>query len=153
MYYYFVRIMKTEINNIETIITSTPTPVVPVMTPVVPVNHGEKLEKFNGNDFKRWQQKMIFYLTTLNLARFTHEKAQSLNEGETDRQVVAAVHAWKHGEFLWQNYILNGLDNTLYNVYSVKTLQKNYGNLYIINIRQWMPVQRNLLAAVFWTLK
>ncbi|GMP85152.1 hypothetical protein CsSME_00038425 [Camellia sinensis var. sinensis] len=107
--------MTTEINSIETVITQTPTPVVLVMTPAVPLNHGEKPEKFNGNDFKRWQQKMIFYLTTLNLARFAHEKVLALNEGETDRQVVAAVDAWKHGDFLCRNYILNGLDNTLHN--------------------------------------
>ncbi|PKI38298.1 hypothetical protein CRG98_041345 [Punica granatum] len=36
---------------------------------MVPVNHVEKLEKFNGLNFKRWQQKMLFYLTPLNLAR------------------------------------------------------------------------------------
>ncbi|KAL0352509.1 UNVERIFIED_CONTAM: hypothetical protein Scaly_1639600 [Sesamum calycinum] len=49
---------------------------------------GERPEKFSGNDFKRWHQKMLFYLTTLNLAR---------------------------------NYILNGLSDTLYNVYSSAT--------------------------------
>ncbi|KAL7220015.1 hypothetical protein ACSBR2_012971 [Camellia fascicularis] len=63
------------------------------MTPAVSINHEEKPEKFNGNNFKRWQQKMMFYHTTLNLARFTHEKAPVLNEGETDQQVVAAVDA------------------------------------------------------------
>ena len=46
----------------------TPTPV-PIQNHVhVPINHGEKPEKFNGTKFKRWQQKMLFYLTTLNLA-------------------------------------------------------------------------------------
>ena len=34
------------------------------------LHHGEKPEKFKGTDFKRWQQKMLFYLTTLNLAKF-----------------------------------------------------------------------------------
>ncbi|GJZ14286.1 7-ethoxycoumarin O-deethylase-like protein [Tanacetum coccineum] len=38
-------------------------------------NHAEKPEKFNGKNFKRWQQKMFFYLTTLNLARFLNETA------------------------------------------------------------------------------
>lgn len=76
--------MKTKINSTETVITLTPTPVVPVMTPAIPVNHWEKPKKFNGNDFKGWQQKMMFYLTTLNLARFTHEKTPALNEGETN---------------------------------------------------------------------
>ncbi|GJU94565.1 hypothetical protein Tco_1319321 [Tanacetum coccineum] len=37
-------------------------------------NHAEKPEKFNGHNFKRWQQKMFVYLTTLNLARFLNEK-------------------------------------------------------------------------------
>ena len=61
---------------------------------------------------------MLFYLTTLNLARFVKENAPALSEDETDRQAIAAVEAWKHSDFLCRNYILNGLDNTLYNVYS-----------------------------------
>ena len=98
---------------------STPTmvpPLAPVMVPMT-VSHGEKPEKFNGTELKRWQQKMLFYLTTLNLARFLQEDAPALKEDETDRQVVAAMEAWKHVDFLCCNYILNGLDNTLYNVY------------------------------------
>ena len=98
---------------------STPT-VVPPPTPVMAsmtVSHGEKLEKFNGTEFKRWQRKMLFYLTTLNLARFLQEDAPALKENETERQLVAAVEAWKYADFLCRNYLLNGLDNTLYNVY------------------------------------
>ena len=98
----------------------------PVATPItVPVNHREKLEKFNGTEFKRWQQKMLFYLTTLNLAKFLYENAPKLKENETYRQVVAAVEAWEHADFLCKNYILNGLDNTLYNAYSsIKTAKE-----------------------------
>ncbi|KAK3012705.1 hypothetical protein RJ639_009861 [Escallonia herrerae] len=81
------------------------------------VGLGERPEKFNGKDFKRWQQKMLFYLTTLNLARFLQEDAPDLRENP-DRQTVAAVDAWKHSDFLCKNYILNGLDNALYNLYS-----------------------------------
>ncbi|GKC25981.1 hypothetical protein Tco_1028131 [Tanacetum coccineum] len=36
-------------------------------------NHAEKPEKFNGKNFKRLQQKMFLYLTTLNLAWFLNE--------------------------------------------------------------------------------
>ncbi|KAL2503938.1 Uncharacterized protein Adt_19559 [Abeliophyllum distichum] len=46
----------------------------------VPVNHGEKSEKFNRLNFKRWQQKMLFYLTTLNLARFLIDDASKLKQ-------------------------------------------------------------------------
>ena len=98
-----------------------PTP--PVVT--VPVNHGEKLEKFSGTDFKRWHQKMLFYITTLNQARFLRENALTLNDDETDRQVVVAGDAARHADFLCQNYILNELDNTLYNVYyTIKTAKE-----------------------------
>uniref|UniRef100_A0A2N9G5F0 CCHC-type domain-containing protein n=1 Tax=Fagus sylvatica TaxID=28930 RepID=A0A2N9G5F0_FAGSY len=105
--------------------------VAPVTTPVtVPINHGEKPEKFNGTEFKRWQQKMLFYLTTLNLAKFLYEDAPTLNENESDKQVVAAIDAWKHADFLCKNYILNGLDNTLYNVYSqIKTARELWDSL------------------------
>ena len=100
-------------------IDSTPT-VVPPPTHVMALmtmSHGEKPKKFNGTDFKRWQQKMLFYLTTLNLTRFLREKTPALKEDETNKQVVIAVEAWKHVDFLCHNYLLNGLDNTLYNVY------------------------------------
>ena len=60
---------------------------------------------------------MMFYLATLNLARFLQEDAPALKENKTNRQVVAAVEAWKHVDFLCNNYFLNGLENTLYNVY------------------------------------
>ena len=102
-----------------------------VATPItVPVNHGEKPERFNGTEFKRWQQKMLFYLTTLNLENFLYENAPKLKEIETDRQVVAAMEAWKRVDFLYKNYILNGLDNTLYRVYSsIKTAKELWDSL------------------------
>ena len=49
------------------------TSLVPVPVPTVNVSYGKKLEKFNGTDFKGWQQKMLFYLTTLSLAKFLRE--------------------------------------------------------------------------------
>ena len=52
---------------IQIFVTEMASPSTPVNS--IP-NHGEKPERFNGTDFERWQQKMLFYLTTLNLARF-----------------------------------------------------------------------------------
>ena len=59
----------------------------------IPMNHAERPEKFNGQNFKRWQQKMFFYLTTLNLAMFLMEDALKPKEGETDVQVASAIDA------------------------------------------------------------
>ncbi|XP_074570564.1 uncharacterized protein LOC141827228 [Curcuma longa] len=102
---------------------TTPTvPTVPIGS--VPINHAEKPEKFMGMNFKRWQQKMLFYLTTLNLARFLTEEPPKVPEGTLDAQTFNAVEAWKHSEFLCRNYILNCLADALYNVYCSKKSAK-----------------------------
>ena len=73
---------------------------------------------------------MLFYLTTLNLAKVLHEHAPTLKEGETDKKIVETIEAWKHSDFLCKNYILNGLNNTMYNVYSqVKTAKELWESL------------------------
>ena len=90
----------------------------------VPVNHNDKPEKFTSLNFKTWQQKMSLYLTTLNLARFLKEDPLTVREDEIDVQTFNVVEAWKHSDFLCRNYILNGLSNELYNVYSSKKTAK-----------------------------
>ena len=67
---------------------------------------------------------MIFYFTTLNLARFLIEDAPQLKEDEHDIQAISAIEAWKHFDFLCRNYVLNGLTNTFYNVYYTKSPAK-----------------------------
>ncbi|GKD47797.1 hypothetical protein Tco_1276773 [Tanacetum coccineum] len=65
--------------------------------------------------------KMFFYLTTLNLARFLNETAPQVEpptEGQpSNAQTVQAVEAWRNLDFLCHNYVLNGLVDSLYNVY------------------------------------
>ena len=90
----------------------------------------EKLEKFNGLNFKRWKQKMLFCLTTVNVARFLFEDAPKLKENEHDIQVISAMDAWKHPDFLSWNYVMNGLADFLYNVYTLTSRQqRSYENL------------------------
>ncbi|KZV28460.1 hypothetical protein F511_03263 [Dorcoceras hygrometricum] len=92
--------------------------------------HTEKPFKFSGADFKRWQQKMLFYLTTLSLSRFLTEEPPVVTEGDTDTQKRTAVDAWNHSDFLCRNYILNSLDDVLYGVYcSVKTAKELWNSL------------------------
>ncbi|GJX88622.1 ribonuclease H [Tanacetum coccineum] len=71
---------------------------------------------------------MFFYLTTLNLARFLNETAPQVEppkEGQpSNAHVVQAVEAWKHSDFLCHNYVLNGLVDSLYNVYCTTTTAK-----------------------------
>ncbi|RVW17127.1 Retrovirus-related Pol polyprotein from transposon TNT 1-94 [Vitis vinifera] len=87
--------MTTESDNVvvtELAPVATPTVAqvlaMPIVVPIS-VSPGEKPEKFSGLNFKRWQQKMLFYLTTLNLARFLTEDAPKLKEDEHDIQKTA----------------------------------------------------------------
>jgi len=65
---------------------------IPLMLFVV---HGEKPKKFNELNFKRWQLKMLLYLTTLKLAKSLTEEVQKLLDDEFDLTTVAIVNAWK----------------------------------------------------------
>ena len=48
--------------------------------PTMPISQLEKPEKFKGTNFKRWQQKMLFYLTTLSVTCFLKETSPVLSE-------------------------------------------------------------------------
>ena len=93
----------------------------------VPMNHAERPKKFNGLNFKRWQQKIMFYLTTLNLARFLIEDPPKANKG--DRDSLMAFDVWKSSDYLCWNYVLNSLTDPLYNGYSMKKSVRNYRSL------------------------
>ena len=67
---------------------------------------------------------MLFYLTTLNLARFLTEEAPKLKEYELDIQVINVVDAWKHYNLLCRNCVMHTLTDSLYNVYTDKKTTK-----------------------------
>ena len=67
---------------------------------------------------------MLFYLTTLNLVKFFTEDAPKLKKDEHNIQVISVVDAWKHSDFLFRNYIMNALTDSLYKVYSYKKIPK-----------------------------
>ena len=95
---------------------------VPTSIMTVLMNHVERSEKFSVLNFKRWQKKMMFYLTTLNLARFLTEDLSKANED--DRDSLMAFDIRKISYYLCRNYVLNGLTDLLYNVYCMKKSAK-----------------------------
>lgn len=92
--------------------------------------HTEMLEKFKSVDFKRWQQKMLFYLTTMNLAHVVKEKVLKVDENPMTKETLSAIEAWDHFESYSRNYILNGLDDNHYDIYSTcKTTKELWESL------------------------
>lgn len=85
----------------------------------------EKPEKFNWTGFKRWQQKMLFYLTTMNLTNIVKEDVPKPDKKPPSKESLMTIEAWKQLAFLCRNYILNRLANHLYDIYSsYKTTNK-----------------------------
>ena len=67
---------------------------------------------------------MLFYVTTLNLVRFSEEALKPKEDEKRDIQVISVVEAWKRSDFLCKNYVINALTNSLYNVYTNKKTAK-----------------------------
>lgn len=129
--------MSYESNNsapIQTVITTQSATLVPTMV----LSHGERSKKFTGIDFKRWQQKMLFYLKTLSLAKFLTEDDLRVEDLEPDATNVEAFNVWKSSDFMCKNYILNGLDNSLYNVYCTARTSKELWTALIKSIKTKM---------------
>ncbi|XP_055835158.1 uncharacterized protein LOC129903633 [Solanum dulcamara] len=88
----------------------------PVSTAMATV---EKPRKFTGISFKCLQYKMFFYLTTLSLQRIINEDVHVVEEETPKNEKFIVTEAWTYSDFLCNNYILNGLEDGLYNVFSV----------------------------------
>ena len=119
--------MTTKTNDVVVITgrsSQTPVPPYVVAPPMVPTAHGEKPEKFNEQNFKRWQQKMMFYLTTLGQVRFLRKDPPAKKDEKQDRDYLIAHEAWNNRDYLCQHYMLNCLSDSLYKVYSANKLAK-----------------------------
>ena len=67
---------------------------------------------------------MLFYLTTLNLAKVLSEDPPAVAENEPNRQKVMALDTWKQTDYLCRNYMFNSLTDSLYSVFCSKSSAK-----------------------------
>ncbi|VFQ73113.1 unnamed protein product [Cuscuta campestris] len=68
-------------------------------TVMLPANSVKEPAKFTGVGFKIWQQRMLFWLTTLNLARYLREDPPVVGEnaGEPTVQANVVEHPLEEG--------------------------------------------------------
>ncbi|VFQ75244.1 unnamed protein product [Cuscuta campestris] len=93
----------------------------------VPASLVQRPPKFNGTNFKMWQQKMTFFLTVLGFAEYLQQDPPQPNEAN-DPLVAMVNQAWYHNNYLTINIILEGLGDTLYPVYAGAKLAKELWN-------------------------
>ncbi|XP_019226400.1 PREDICTED: uncharacterized protein LOC109207855 [Nicotiana attenuata] len=121
--------------------------------PATAMPPAEKPGKFSGVDFKIWQQKMFFYLTTLSLQRFIQEDVPVVPEGTPDNERFLVTEAWKHSDFLCKNYILSGLEDDLYNVYSFMKTSRELWNAFEKKYKTEDAGLKKFVAAKFLDFK
>ncbi|CAL1369645.1 unnamed protein product [Linum trigynum] len=73
--------------------------------------------RFVGVNFRRWRQKIEFYLTTKKLAHCLTSMPVELPEEATDEERVVSAKEREH-DFLCKNYILSGMAEDLYDYYA-----------------------------------
>ncbi|CAN1136806.1 hypothetical protein LINPERHAP2_LOCUS9683 [Linum perenne] len=74
-----------------------------------------KLEKFDGTNFRRWQKKMKFFLTTIKVAYVLStpypDEIEIDDDDDEDEQKkrLRKMKKWENDNFLCVGHILNGL--------------------------------------------
>ncbi|GJY95462.1 zinc finger, CCHC-type containing protein [Tanacetum coccineum] len=75
-----------------------------------------KLDKFEGHDFRRWQKKMHFLLTTLKVVYVLTTPMPELLEDATV-EAIRIRAKWENDDYICRGHILNGMSDSLFDVY------------------------------------
>ncbi|XP_057452850.1 uncharacterized protein LOC130744707 [Lotus japonicus] len=75
-----------------------------------------KLDKFQGQDFRRWQKKMHFMLTALKVVYVLSTPIPELLEDDTVEN-IRRRSKWENDDYICRGHILNGMSDPLFDVY------------------------------------
>ncbi|GKD60423.1 hypothetical protein Tco_1297932 [Tanacetum coccineum] len=98
----------------------------------------EKLDKFEGSNFRRWQKKMHFLLTTLKVSYVLSTPRPEFVEEETLEQTRKRCK-WDNDDYICRGHILN--EDTS----SKKFLVSNFNNYRMVDSRSVMEQYHKLL--------
>nr|GEW31602.1 hypothetical protein [Tanacetum cinerariifolium] len=89
-----------------------------------------KLEKFKGVDFRRWQKKMYFMLSSMSVVYvLTTPMREDVGENPIVEQVRKRAK-WDNDDYACRSLILNGMYDSLFDIYhNVKTFKKLWDTL------------------------
>ncbi|GJY32035.1 zinc finger, CCHC-type containing protein [Tanacetum coccineum] len=76
-----------------------------------------KLDKFEGVDFRRWQKKMHFLLSSISVVYvLTTPMPKDGGDDETMKQIRKRAK-WDNDDYVCRGLILNGLSDSLFDIY------------------------------------
>nr|GEW34035.1 hypothetical protein [Tanacetum cinerariifolium] len=76
----------------------------------------DKLENFEGHDFRRWQKKMHFLLTTLKVMYVWSTPSPVWSENETLKTTRKRMK-WENDDYICHGHIQNGMFDSLFDIY------------------------------------
>nr|GEX52374.1 putative zinc finger, CCHC-type [Tanacetum cinerariifolium] len=76
-----------------------------------------KLDKFEGYDFRRWQKKMHFLLTMLNVVYVLTTLMLELSE-DAKVEAIRIRTKWENDDYICRRHVLNGMSDSLFDVYT-----------------------------------
>ncbi|CAM8956477.1 unnamed protein product [Rhodiola kirilowii] len=75
-----------------------------------------KLEKFEGVNFRRWQRKMHFLLTTLKVVHVLSTPIPVVND-DAPIDAIRKRSKWENDDYICRGHILNGMSDLLFDLY------------------------------------
>nr|GEV44494.1 zinc finger, CCHC-type [Tanacetum cinerariifolium] len=98
------------------------------------ITNFKKLDKFEGHDFRRWQKKMHFLLTTLKVVYVLTTPMPELMKVSTV-EAIRIRAKWENDDYICRGHILNGMFDSLFDVYtnfeSAKELWDSFESKYM----------------------
>nr|GEY60350.1 zinc finger, CCHC-type [Tanacetum cinerariifolium] len=77
----------------------------------------EKLDKFEGYDFRRWQKKVHFFLTTLKVIYVLTTLMPELLEDAT-MEAIKIRAKWENDDYICRGHMLNDMSDSFFNIYT-----------------------------------
>nr|GEZ16213.1 zinc finger, CCHC-type [Tanacetum cinerariifolium] len=94
----------------------------------------DKLVKFEGQDFRRWQKNMHFLLTILKVVYVVSTPSPIWSENET-LETTRKRMKWENDDYICRGHILNGMSDSLFDIYqnaeSAKALWESLESKYM----------------------
>nr|GEW14979.1 hypothetical protein [Tanacetum cinerariifolium] len=94
----------------------------------------DMLVNFEGQDFRHWQKKMHFLLTTLKVVYVLSTPSPEWHEDET-LETTRKRMKWENKDYICRGHILNGMDDSLLDIYqkieSAKALWESLESKYM----------------------
>ena len=76
-----------------------------------------KLDKFEGVDFRRWQKKMHFLLSSMSVVYILTTPIPEDHGDDATMEQVRRRAKWDNDDYICRGLILNGMTDSLFDIY------------------------------------